>query len=148
LRTAASCLNLLASPSMNYLLDTCVVSDFVRGERRTLVHIRTVSPEDIAVSVITQMEIDYGLRINARLSRQLRPTIDAFLETVHLLPYDSAAAQKTAQLRAELKTRGAPIGAYDALIAGAALAHGLVFVTSNLQEFERIEGLILEDWRQ
>lgn len=133
---------------MNYLLDTCAVSDFVRGQPRTLERIKASSPENIGVSVITQMEIDYGLRTNSKLSHQLRPVIDAFFGTVRVIPYDSTAARQTAQLRAALKTRGAPIGAYDALIAGTALAYGLILVTSNLREFERIEGLVSEDWRE
>ncbi len=132
---------------MNYLLDTCVVSDFARGERLTLARIKAASPQDIAVSVITQMEMDYGLLTNPKLARQLRPVLEAFLETISVIPYDTAAARETGRLRAALKTRGTPIGAYDALIAGTALAHGLILVTSNIREFERIEGLVLEDWR-
>lgn len=50
-------------------------------------------------------------------------------------------------MRAALKTQGQPIGAYDALIAGCALARGLVLVTSNTREFARVEGLVLKDWR-
>jgi tRNA(fMet)-specific endonuclease VapC len=132
---------------MNYLLDTCVLSDFARGQHRTLARIKATPPQDIGVSVITQMEVDYGLRINSKLSRQLQAVIDAFFGTVRVIPYDSAAARQTAQLRSALKIRGAPIGAYDALIAGTALAYGLILVTSNLREFERIEGLVSEDWR-
>ncbi len=43
---------------MNYLLDTCVVSDFARGERLTLARLKAASPEDIAVSLVAQMEMD------------------------------------------------------------------------------------------
>jgi tRNA(fMet)-specific endonuclease VapC len=46
-----------------------------------------------------------------------------------------------------LKPKGRPIGAYDVLIAGTALARGLVVATSNIGEFERISGLLVEDWR-
>jgi len=73
--------------------------------------------------------------------------MDAFFHAIEILPYDRDAAEATARVRAELKKRGQPIGAYDVLIAGTALAHELILVTSNLREFNRIEGLRLENWR-
>ncbi|MEA1049533.1 hypothetical protein U5801_06910 [Lamprobacter modestohalophilus] len=56
-------------------------------------------------------------------------------------------AQAAASVRADLKARGRPIGPYDVLIGATALARGLTMVTSNTDEFERIRGLRLEDWR-
>ena len=57
---------------MRYLLDTCVLSDFACGEPSTLRHLREVSPGDLAISTVTEMEIDYGLRLNPRLARRLK----------------------------------------------------------------------------
>lgn len=57
------------------------------------------------------------------------------------------AAEATAKARAILKRRGRPIGAYDILIAGTALAHDLTVVTANFREFRQVEGLRVEDWR-
>jgi tRNA(fMet)-specific endonuclease VapC len=133
---------------MRYLLDTCTVSDFAQGRPRVLDRVKSVSPDDIAISAVTEMEITYGLRLNPKIMPRLAPVMDALFRAVHLLPYDSAAAQTTAVLRAALKVRGRPIGAYDALIAGTAVAHGLVLVTSNVREFSRVEGLSVEDWRR
>jgi len=133
---------------MRFLLDTCVLSDFARGDSSTLAHITEVSPDDLAISTVTEMEIDYGMRLNPRLERRLKPVMDAFLESVHLIPYDRAAAKATADFRAVLKPRGRPIGAFDALIAGTALAQGLILVTSNAREFSRVGTLRLEDWRR
>ena len=133
---------------MRYLLDTCTVSDFAQGWPRVLDRVKSVFPDDIAISALTEMEIAYGLRLNPKLTPRLAPVMDALFRAVHLLPYDSAAAQTAAALRAALKVRGRPIGAYDALIAGTAVAHGLVLVTSNVREFSRVEGLSVEDWRR
>jgi tRNA(fMet)-specific endonuclease VapC len=133
---------------MRYLLDTCAVSDFAQGQPRVLDRVKSLSPDDIAISAVTEMEVAYGLRLNPKLGPRLAPVMDALFRTVHLLPYDSAAAQATAALRAALKVRGRPIGAYDALIAGTAIAHGLVVVTSNVRQFSRVEGLRVEDWRR
>lgn len=52
-----------------------------------------------------------------------------------------------ARLRASLNAQGAPIGAYDLLLAACALRRGMVIVTKNVREFERVGGLGLEDWR-
>ena len=133
---------------MRFLLDTCVLSDFARGESSTLAHIKEISPGDLAVSTITEMEINYGLRLNPHLARRLKPVMDAFLSAVSLLPYDRAAAQATNELRALLKRAGRPIGAYDALIAGTAVAQDLILVSSNVREFSRLDALRIEDWRR
>jgi tRNA(fMet)-specific endonuclease VapC len=132
---------------MRYLLDTCVVSDFAQGHPQVLARVKAVSPEEIAVSAITEMEVAYGLNLNPRLARRLGPVMRAFFGAIEVLPYGRAEAAATAGIRAALKKRGSPIGAYDALIAGAALAADLTLVTSNVREFDRVEGLRVENWR-
>jgi tRNA(fMet)-specific endonuclease VapC len=133
---------------MRYLLDTCVLSDFARGRAQVLARIKGTLPGELAVTTVTLMEVEYGLRLNAARERKLRPVIEAFFRSVHVLPYSEDDARATASVRAALKVLGQPIGAYDALIAGCALARGLVLVTSNTGEFARVAGLVLEDWRE
>ena len=132
---------------MKYLLDTCTVSDFVKGLPNVLTRVKATPPNLIAVSVLTRMEVDYGLALNAERARKLAPMLDAFFSTIVTLPFDEADAKAAAAIRAALKTTGQPIGAYDVLIAGAGLARGLVVVTSNIGEFKRVSGLQIEDWR-
>jgi tRNA(fMet)-specific endonuclease VapC len=132
---------------MKYLLDTCTVSDFVKGQPSVLARIKATPPNLIAVSALTRMEVGYGLALNPARARKLAPVLDAFFSAMVTLPFDEADAQAAAALRAALKTKGQPIGAYDLLIAGTALARGLVVVTSNVGEFQRISGLQVEDWR-
>jgi tRNA(fMet)-specific endonuclease VapC len=79
---------------------------------------------------------------------KIEPMIRALLEDLELLTYEREDVPATAAVRAALGKRGTPIGPYDLMIAGTALRHGLVMVTSNGGEFERIEGLILQDWRE
>ena len=62
------------------------------------------------------------------------------------LPFASAEAEIAGKLRAELASKGTPIGSYDLLIAATALAHDLTLVTHNVREFERVPDLKLEDW--
>jgi tRNA(fMet)-specific endonuclease VapC len=132
---------------MRFLLDTCAVSDFAQGQRQVLARIKAAAPEDLAASAITEMEVAYGLLANPKLARRLKPVMDAFFGSIRVLPYDRDAAEETAKARTSLKKRGRPIGAYDVLIAGTALANELVLVTSNVREFNRVEGLRIEDWR-
>jgi len=131
---------------MRFLLDTCVLSDFAKGDVSTRMHLIQVSPRDIAVSTISEMEISYGLRLNPRTAR-LQAVMEELFAAVELLSFDRAAAQAAGDLRANLRRRGAPIGAYDVLIAGVALANDLTLVTSNVREFERVPQLRVEDWR-
>jgi tRNA(fMet)-specific endonuclease VapC len=132
---------------MKYLLDTCTISDFVKGHSNVLVRVKATPPDLIAVSVLTRMEVDYGLALNAERARKLAPMLDAFFSTIATLPFDESDAKAAAAIRAALKIMGQPIGAYDVLIAGAGLARGLVVVTSNVGEFKRVSGLQVEDWR-
>ncbi len=132
---------------MKYLLDTCTVSDFVKGQPNVLARVKATSPNLIAVSALTRMEVDYGLALNAERAKKLAPILDAFFATIVTLPFDEADALAAAAVRAALKTQGQPIGSYDVLIAGTGLARGLVVVTSNVGEFKRVRGLHVEDWR-
>lgn len=133
---------------MRYLLDTCVLSDFARGEPRTLARIKGTAPADIAVSTVTVMEVHFGLTLEPERARRLAPVMRAMIDAVSVLSYEVEDARATATLRAALQKRGRPIGAYDALIAGCAIARGLVLVTANERELSRASGLEIENWRR
>ncbi len=133
---------------MKYLLDTTVVSDFARGMRSVLDRLKATPRSQVAISAVTAMEVEYGLQLNAARARRLEPVIHDLLQGAAILPYERADAIATAAIRAALSRRGAPIGPYDIMIAGTAVRHGLIMVTSNRGEFSRIDGLLLEDWRE
>lgn len=132
---------------MRYLLDTCTVSDFVRGEAGVLARVKATPPQEIAVTTVTRMEVDYGLALDSGRARKLLPVLEAFFAQVKTLPFERPDAQATAAIRAALKRKGTPIGAYDLMIAGAGLARGLIVVTANVGEFMRVDGLQVENWR-
>ncbi len=133
---------------MNFLLDTTVVSDFVRGVPSVLARLKSTSKTDTAISTVTAMEVDYGLILNSARARRIEPIIRSLLRDLQVLPFTQEDAAATAAVRAALAKRGTPIGPYNVMIAGSALRRGLVMVTSNGDEFGRIHGLILEDWRR
>lgn len=132
---------------MKYLLDTCTVSDFVKGQSGVLDRIKATVPDQIVVSSITRMEIDYGLALNSARARKLAPMLDAFFAVTRTVSFEAVDAQATGAIRAALKRTGQLIGAYDLLIAGTGLARGLIVVTSNVGEFNRVSGLQVENWR-
>jgi tRNA(fMet)-specific endonuclease VapC len=133
---------------MRYLLDTCVISDFIKGEPGTQARLKQTPPSDLAVSVITVMELRYGLLINPQRAQKIEPAITSLLASVAIIPCDTAEVEQAAQVRAILKTQGQPIGAYDVLIAATALQHNFFMVTANQREFDRVPGLQTENWRQ
>jgi len=132
---------------MRYLLDTTVVSDFTRGVPSVLERLKATSREDLAICMVSAMEIEHGLMLNPARARNIEPMIRSLLKDVQVFSYELADASATAAVRAALAKRGTPIGPYDVMIAGTALRRGLVMVTSNGGEFARVEGLVLEDWR-
>lgn len=132
---------------MGYLLDTCVISDFVKGEENTLQRIKLISPAEIFVSSLTVMEVKYGLAINPQRAVKIQSIIATLLNAITILPFDSKEAEQAAQIRSFLKQAGSPIGAYDVLIAATAVINNHIVVTSNVREFQRVPNLQIENWR-
>ncbi len=132
---------------MRYLLDTTVVRDFTRGVPEVLSRLKATSRFDTAICTVTAMEIEYGLMLNPARARKIEPMIRSLLRDLQLFAYEPEDATATAAVRTALAKRGTPIGPYDVMIAGTALRRGLIMVTSNGDEFARIDGLIVEDWR-
>ena len=134
---------------MKYLLDTNVLSDFARGEQSVMARLREEAPPQLAVSVITEMEVEYGLARDPNLAPRLREAMRTLLNTISILPLEREDARVAAQLRASLNSQGQDtlIGAYDLLLAACALRRGTKIVTHNAQKFDRVGGLGLENWR-
>ena len=93
---------------MKYLLDTCTVSDFVKGQPGVLARMKATAPNQIVVSSITRMEIDYGLALNSARARKLSPMLDAFFSVTQTVPFEEPDAHATAAIRAALKRTGQP----------------------------------------
>lgn len=133
---------------MRYLLDTYVISDFIKNEPGTQTRLKQTPPTAIGISIITVMELYYGLVLNLQRAQKVESTIAQFLAAITIIPFTQPEAQQAAQIRARLKIQGQPIGPYDILIAATALEHQLIMVTANQREFDRVSGLQTENWRQ
>lgn len=131
---------------MKYLLDTNACIRYINGRSPKLRAKLASTPRlDVAVSAITKAEMFYGSAKSQTPERSLEKQIE-FFDTIVSLSFDDAAAEVFGPLRPELERKGMPIGAYDGLIAAIALAHDLILVTHNVDEFGRITGLKIEDW--
>ena len=130
---------------MKYLLDTDAVSNALRGVGNVGERLLQTAPSEVAVSSITEAELWYGAEKLG--SRRLEDAIQRFLEPIACVPFDGAAAKGYGALRARLERRGTPIGNADTMIAAHAQLLGLILVTSNRKHFQRVRGLVCEDWR-
>ena len=130
---------------MRYLLDTNSCIAVMRHVPNVVNHFAATTPTDCAISSITSYELQTGVAKCANPVKE-QAKVDLLLKTVQLLPFERSAARQAAQVRALLESQGQPIGPYDVLLAGHALAWSLILVTSNTNEFSRVPGLVLEDW--
>ena len=99
----------------------------------------------MCISTVVLTELIYGAEKSASPERNLS-NVESFVARLEVLNYDPSAAAHSGQLRAELASAGTPIGPYDLLIAGHARSKGLILVTNNRREFDRVPGLRVEDW--
>jgi tRNA(fMet)-specific endonuclease VapC len=129
---------------MPYLLDTnAVIATLNDPASKTARRLRLERPSDVAVSSIVAHELFYGAFRSRRTAHNVG-LIDALRFGV--VEFDREDARQAGQIRAALAAAGTPIGPYDVLIAGQALARGLILVTRNTGEFARVPALQIEDW--
>jgi tRNA(fMet)-specific endonuclease VapC len=130
---------------MRYLLDANAVIGLLNDTASKLAkRARQESPADIAISALVAHELFYGAFRSRRAARNVG-LIDALEFAV--LEFDREDARQAGAVRALLASRGTPIGPYDVLIAGQALARNMILITHNTNEFGRVPGLQAEDWQ-
>lgn len=134
---------------MTYLLDTNTCIGWLRQNQPQLVaRIQAQAPTDIVLCSVVVGELLFGVERSdpahqANTSRRVEQLRQQFAS----LPFDDAAAVHYGRIRADLTGRGLLIGGNDLLIAAIALARGCTLVTHNTAEFNRVTGLLIEDWQ-
>jgi tRNA(fMet)-specific endonuclease VapC len=129
-----------------YMLDTDTCSYIMkRSNDAVLKRLQNVPVSDVCISVVTKAELLFGVEVSTQRQRD-EAALSAFLAYVEVLDFPDAASPLYARIRAELKTRGAMIGANDLFIAAHAFSLGLTLVTNNTREFGRVRNLALENW--
>jgi tRNA(fMet)-specific endonuclease VapC len=110
-----------------FMLDTDTVSFALRGHGQVATNLLNHRPSEISISSVTLAELRFGA--DMKRSRKLHGLIDTFVETVAILSFDQAAADRFGTVAATLARQGVPIGDFDTLIAAHALAAKLTCPT-------------------
>lgn len=131
---------------MKYMLDTNICIYAIKHKPPTVIqNFLKHDPEEMCISVITYAELMHGVEKSQTIERN-RVAITLFLSCISILEFDHYTAEEYGKIRAELERNGTPIGPMDMLIAGHARSEGLILVTNNTREFNRVEDLEIEDW--
>ena len=132
-----------------YMLDTCICSFLMREQPvAVLQRLANAVTEQhrIVISSITYSEMRFGA-IGKKASPKHSLLVDEFIKRLDaILPWDKDAVDATVNVKLQLAKAGIPIGSNDTAIAGHAIARNCILVTNNLREFNRVNGLLVEDW--
>ena len=130
---------------LRYLLDTNIAIFVIRQRPPQALEVFNRHAADMAISAITLAELMHGAEKSSRRESNLA-VVEDFCSRLDVLPYGPKAAQHYGSIRATLEARGESIGVNDLHIAAHARSEGLVVVTNNRREFDRVPGLLVEDW--
>jgi tRNA(fMet)-specific endonuclease VapC len=130
---------------MIYLPDTNAVSAYMRGDNLKLVAKMKDSFGQLCLSVIVLAEREFGVTKGSNASARLK--LAELAQTLPVEPFTRDDCTHYAAIRHDLEVRGAGIGPMDTLIAAQALRLGATVVTRNVREFERVDGLKVENWQ-
>ena len=132
--------------SQHYLLDTNICIYLINQRPESVIRrFSTLKPSQVSLSMVTWGELYYGAYKSEKLQHNLR-NLQQLSGLLKVLPLPVAAAEHYGRLRADLQRVGRSIGGNDLWIAAHALAEGHILVTHNTKEFERVEGLSVENW--
>jgi tRNA(fMet)-specific endonuclease VapC len=131
-----------------YLLDTDTCAFILRRTSPELLRrIQAVPLAQQAISVITEAELLFGVRLSSR-KKANGAAVALLLRHLAVLEWPREAAEHYADIRADLQRRGQLIGANDLLIAAHARCAGAIVVTNNVKDFGRVKGLAVENWME
>ena len=130
---------------LRYLLDTNLCIRVLRDRPASLRDRFNANAGALSISAVVLYELLYGAEKSARPEHN-RQEVERFAARLEVLSFDAEAAAHTADIRATLERQGQTIGPYDLQIAGHARSRGLMVITGNRSEFDRVEGLRCDDW--
>lgn len=131
--------------SIRFLLDMNILVFILRGRGEGIIDRLENENGRMAVSTVTVAELMYGAEKSASPTTNRR-AVDEVLSLLEVQPFGTDAAVHTGEIRAGLERSGTSIGACDLMIAAQARAGGQVVVTNKVREFDRVPGLLVEDW--
>jgi len=131
-----------------FMLDTDTCIFLMRGESQRLeAKVQSVPLQQQVMSAVTFAQLTYGVQASATAKRKQNQVIlDSLALHLTVLDWPQDAAKHYAEIRADLKKRGAQLGAADLMIAAHAREMGAIIVTNNVKDFGRVKGLEVENW--
>jgi tRNA(fMet)-specific endonuclease VapC len=130
---------------LKYLLDTNIVIYVIKRRPIEVMGVFNENAGRMAISAITLSELFHGAEKSAKVAQNLA-IVEEFASLLEVLPYSTKASQHYGAIRSALEKASRPIGVNDLHIAAHARSEGLTLVTNNLGEFERVPGLLTENW--
>lgn len=130
---------------IKYLLDTNILIYTIKNRPKQVREMFNRHSQQMSISTVTVGELIYGAERSSQPERNMAD-IEGLIARLGVLEFDASAAYHFGQLRAELYSKGQPIGPYDMMLAGQARSRGLILVSNNVKEFERVPGLRIENW--
>jgi len=132
-------------PMLKYMIDTNIAIYTLKNRPAKVRAAFNKHSGEMCLSTISLGELIFGAEKSARVEHNLT-VIEGFAARLKVESCNTQAAGHFGQLRAELAKSGKLIGPYDMMIAGHARAMGLILVTNNRREFDRVPGLRVENW--
>jgi len=130
---------------MQYLLDTSICVFFLRGKLNLDERIRQKGRENCFISEITVAELRYGAE-NSDNSAKSHKAVDAFVSGLSIVPI-YGSIKRYAKEKVRLRKMGKPIhDEFDLFIGVTAIENKLTLVTDNIKDFERLDGIKIENW--
>lgn len=130
---------------IKFMLDTNIAIYVIKRKPKHLLAVFNRHAGRMSISSITLAELLHGVEKSQQPERNLSQVED-FVSRLEILDYGVRAAAQYGDIRSDLERRGTPIGVNDLHIAAHARSEGLTLVTNNEREFERIDGLRIENW--
>ena len=130
---------------LKYMLDTNIVIYVIKRRPVEILEVFNAHAGQMCISSITLAELFHGVEKSSMITKNLRKVED-FVSRLEVLPYENTAASHYGDMRTNLEKKGTVIGVNDLHIAAHARSEGLILVSNNVREFERVEGLRLENW--
>ncbi|MCF6264282.1 MAG: tRNA(fMet)-specific endonuclease VapC [Xanthomonadales bacterium] len=132
---------------LKYMLDTNIAIYVIKRRPIEMLEIFNQHTGQLCISSITLAELLHGVEKSEFVEKN-RNNVENFISRLEVIDYGNKAAAHYGDIRAELEQKGMTIGVNDLHIAGHARSEGLIIVTNNLREFERVSGLRVENWVQ
>lgn len=130
---------------LKYMLDTNIVIYIIKQRPPSALAAFNQHASQLCISTITLAELYHGVEKSLHTAKNLN-ALEDFTSRLEVLTYAANSAAHYGDIRAQLEKSGQTIGVNDLHIAAHARSQGLILVTNNTKEFERVKGLRVENW--